>query len=132
MQVGGCPGGIALLPCGPNRSYVIVALGGTFYGVIGTSVSSPEFVGATALYIQKQGGRLGNMNNYLYSMAAQQNSGSSPVFNRPAQGFDGKFTGSLPSPQYSYIFGNGSPKVRELFGFSNLAAAGDPQTASNP
>ena len=132
MQVGGCPGGIALLPCGPNRSYVIIALGGSFYGVIGTSVSSPEFVGAVALYIQKEGGRVGNLNTYLYGKAAQQNAGGAVAYNRPTLGYDGKFLGSMPSSQYSFIFGNGTPQVRVLFGFSDLAAAGDPQTASNP
>ena len=132
MQVGGCPGGLSLLPCGPNRSDVIIALGGTFYGVIGTSVSSPEFVGAATLYLQKLGGRVGNLNPYLYTVAAKQNAGSIAAFNRPKSGFDGKFSTTTPSAFYNYIFGNGSPKVRALFGFSDLAPAGDPQTASNP
>ena len=66
MQVGGCPGGISVQPCGPNRSYVITFLQGGRYGLIGTSVSSPEFVGAIALYDQINGGGAGNL-NLLYS-----------------------------------------------------------------
>ena len=132
MQVGGCPGGLSLLPCGPNRSDVVVAVGGGLFGVIGTSVSSPEFVGAAALYIEKLGGRAGNLNTYLYGVAAKQNMGSVSAFNRPQSGFDGRYTAATPSTSYNYIFGNGSPKVRALFGFSDLAPAGDPQTASNP
>ena len=132
MLVGGCPGGLSLTPCGPNRSYVIVALGGTFYGVIGTSVSSPEFVSAIALYVQKTGQRAGNINNYLYSMAAQQNAGGPALYNRNISGFDGKWTGAAPAGGYTYLVGNGTPKVRALFGMQDLPAAGDPQTAGNP
>ena len=132
MQVGGCPGGIALLPCGPNRSYVIISLGGTLYGVIGTSVSSPEFVSAAALYIERSGGRVGNLNTYLYSQSALQVSKGASGFNRIGLGFDGKYTGGAPQGGYNYLAGNGTPKVRALFGMSDLPAAGDPQTASNP
>ena len=77
LQVGGCPGGIAKLPCNgglnsingngnTERSYVIVAIDGKFYGLIGTSVSSPELAGATALLIE-QYGRMGNLNHYIYN-----------------------------------------------------------------
>ena len=53
MQVGGCPGGISVLPCDggdtaingsgdTHRSYVFVSIEGTFYGLIGTSVERVE------------------------------------------------------------------------------------------
>lgn len=132
MLVGGCPGNLALVPCGPNRSYVIIALGGTFYGVIGTSVSSPEFVSAVALYVQKTGARAGNLNTYLYSVAARQNAGGVAAYNRAIPGFDGKWTGAAPAGGYTYLVGNGTPKVRALFGMTDQPAAGDPWTPSNP
>jgi len=132
MLVGGCPGGISLTPCGPNRSYAIIAIGGGLAGVIGTSVSSPQFVSAAALYIEKLGHRVGNLNPYLYSLGAQQSAGGAAVFNRSIPGFDGKWTGAAPAGGYTYLVGNGTPKVRALFGMQDIPAAGDPQTASNP
>lgn len=132
MLVGGCPGGIALIPCGPNRSYAIIAIAGQLAGVIGTSVSSPEFVSAAALFIEKTGQRVGNLNPYLYSVAAQQNAGGAAAYNRLISGFDGKWTNAAPGGGYTYLVGNGTPKVRSLFGMQNLPAAGDPQTVSNP
>lgn len=132
MLVGGCPGGISLTPCGPNRSYVIIAIGGQLAGVIGTSVSSPEFVSAAALYIEKTGQRAGNLNPYLYSVAAQQNAGGTAAYNRAIPGFDGKWSSAAPAGGYTYLVGNGTPKVRALFGMQDVPAAGDPQTASNP
>lgn len=136
MQVGGCPGGISLTPCGPNRSYVAVAVQGAsasgFVGLIGTSVSSPEFVGAVALYLQKTGSRAGNLNTYLYTEAAAQAAGSARGYHHVISGFDGKWTDKSPGGSYNYLVGNGTPDVRELFGLSGFAAAGTPQTASNP
>ncbi|MBV8151558.1 MAG: peptidase S53, partial [Candidatus Eremiobacteraeota bacterium] len=44
LHMGGCPN-IALQPCGPNRSFDIEAFAGQFFGVVGTSASSPDFVG---------------------------------------------------------------------------------------
>ncbi len=133
MHVGGCPGGIAVLPCGPNRSYVIVYLNGTRIGLIGTSIASPEFVGAVALYNEKTGARSGNLNTYLYTAGADQTSGAKgQVYNRAISGFDGKYTNQTPSSGYDYLVGNGTPKVRALFGMSALQAAGVPQSASNP
>ena len=132
MQVGGCPGGLALAPCGPNRSYVIIALGGVLYGVIGTSVSSPEFASAVALFVEKSGHRVGNLNRYLYTQSAQQVQGASHGFNRITNGFDGKYSGNAPAGGYNYLAGNGTPRVRALFGMMDAPAAGDPQTATNP
>ncbi len=132
MQVGGCPGGTGILPCGTNRSYVLVYIGGTLYGVIGTSVASPEFVGALALYDEKTGGGAGNVNPFLYAQGAAQTAGQGVFYNRNIPGFDGKYTNATPGPNYNYIVGNGTPQVRNLFGMTSLPAAGAPQTPSNP
>ena len=132
MQVGGCPGGISITPCGPNRSYVIIYDGGSEYGVIGTSVSSPEFVGALALYVEKVGGGLGNVNSFLYTQGAHQTAGAGSYYNRYIPGFDGRYTNTTPTANYNYIVGNGTPKVRSLFGMTDVPAAGSPQTSSNP
>jgi hypothetical protein len=46
-------------------------------------------------------------------------------------GFDGAFTSSA-SGGYNYIYGNGSPDVRNLFQLTGSPPAGQPQTPSNP
>ena len=144
MQVGGCPGGISLT-CGADDSAAVVAygvnFGGGFFGVIGTSVSSPEFLGALALYEQQLGKhhRQGNVNYYLYTMGALQSlfgGVNAPealqFYHRNIPGFDGAYNGGKPSYNYDYIYGQGSPDVRKLFGLEKYPAAGVPQTPSNP
>ena len=145
MQVGGCPLDLAA-SCGADDSAAIVAfgvgVGGGYYGVIGTSVSSPEFVGALALFEQQQGKknhRLGNANVYLYAAGALQALAGGPrapaalqFYHRGIPGFDGLYTGGRPSANYDYIYGNGSPDVRKLFGLTRFPAAGVPQTPGNP
>lgn len=138
MQVGGCPASLAITPCGPNRSAAIVRFFGKNYGVIGTSVSSPEFVGALVLYIQKVG-RVGNVNSYLYGVGRAQTlaggvnaPASLQFYHRNIKGFDGAWADDYPSQNYNYLNGNGTPDVRKLFGFTNFAPAGVPRTPSNP
>lgn len=144
MQVGGCPEGLAA-SCGADDSAAVVAfgvgIGGGFYGVIGTSVSSPEFVGALALFEQKFGKfhRMGNVNYFLYTAGLVQtlfggvNAPSGvQYFHRNIPGFDGYYNANDPSYNYNYIYGNGSPDVRKLFGLTGYPAAGIPQTPSNP
>lgn len=158
MMVGGCPAGISKLPCGPDRSSVIVTIGGGRYGFIGTSVSSPEFAGALALLVESLStngvpgsGRIGNANLALYLSGATQiaaGGASAPAadqfYHMNIPGYDGYYT--VTSGQgYNYIYGNGSPDVRHLFGnifdlytgvaanpFSLSAAAGTPRTTTNP
>jgi subtilase family serine protease len=140
MQVGGCPGGIAKLPCGPDRSFVIVWVDGGKYGLIGTSVAAPEFAGALALYVQNEGGRVGNINPYLYEKGLVQNDFggryASPIvqfFHTRINGFDGYWSEYTPAGfGYNYYVGNGTPDVRKLFGMTNYEAAGVPQSTSNP
>lgn len=144
MQVGGCPAGISA-SCGPDDSAAVVAygvnFGGGFYGVIGTSVSSPEFVGALALFEQQLGKhhRQGNVNYYLYAMGALQSLAGGvnapkalQFYHRNIPGFDGYYNGGKPSFNYDYIYGQGSPDVRKLFGLEGYPAAGVPQTSTNP
>ncbi|HEX2814752.1 MAG TPA: protease pro-enzyme activation domain-containing protein [Phenylobacterium sp.] len=146
MLVGGCPGGISVLPCGPNRSAVVVTIGapagsdgvGHRFGFIGTSVASPEFAGALALLVQALGGRVGNINPTLYALAATQiaaGGASAPAasqfYHMNIPGFDGVYS-SAPPAGYNYIFGNGSPDIRNLFGLTAFPAAGTPRSATNP
>jgi subtilase family serine protease len=144
MQVGGCPSEISA-SCGADDSAAVVAYGvnygGDFYGVIGTSVSSPEFVGALALYEQQLGKhhRQGNVNYFLYAQGALQTltgGVNAPsflqFFHRNIPGFDGYYSAGKPSYNYDYIYGLGSPDVRKLFGLQEFPAAGVPQTRSNP
>jgi hypothetical protein len=117
---------------------VVVRYDGGNYGVIGTSVSSPEFVGALVLYIEKVG-RVGNVNSYLYQVGRAQTlaggikaAASSQFYHRDIKGFDGTWSEDSPTQDYNYLVGNGTPDVRKLFGFTNFAPAGVPRTPSNP
>ena len=144
MQVGGCPG--SATACNADDSAAVVGygvgMGGGFYGVIGTSVSSPEFVGALALFEQqlgKKNHRLGNANYYLYAAGAVQTLAGGTrapaalqFFHRDNPGNNGVVPDSFPSYNYNYVYGNGSPDVRKLFGLTRYPAAGIPQTAANP
>ena len=146
MQVGGCPGGISRLnpktgTCdgggsakdgngNTDRSAVVVALGGSRYGVIGTSVASPELAGATALLIEKNG-RMGNLNEYIYRLAARQAKGGRRVFHTNIPGYNGLVQSNLSST-YSVSVGVGTPIVKEYVGAYTAKPAGFPQTPSNP
>ena len=148
MQVGGCPGGISVTPCngGDNpingngntdRSYVYVALQGKFVGLIGTSVSSPELAGATALLIE-QYGRMGNLNNYIYAASAVQAYGGNlfgdalTIFHRSIPGYNGVVANSSLGPAFNYTTGVGTPIVYRYVGAPFAQPAGLPQTSSNP
>ena len=133
------------ITCSPDDSSVLTAygvgIGGGYYYTIGTSVSSPEFVGALALFEQQFGKhhRQGNANYYLYlagfiqTLAGGVNAPPAfQYFHRNIPGFDGAYNASYPSYNYNYIYGNGSPDVRKLFGLTAYPAAGLPQTPSNP
>ena len=80
LEMGGCPFGDLYYEengvCPPDRSFDWTPISGSFYGYIGTSLSSPDFVGLLALKIQSSGGRLGNENYDIYSLAAAQENGS--------------------------------------------------------
>jgi subtilase family serine protease len=144
MHVGGCPGGT--ISCNDDDSAVVTAygvgIGGGYIGLIGTSVASPEFAGALALFEQQLGKhnhRLGNANYYLYAAGALQTlaggtkaPGALQFYHRDNPGYNGVYYDSFPSYNYNYVYGNGSPDVRKLFGMTGYPAAGVPQTATNP
>jgi subtilase family serine protease len=149
MQVGGCPGGISKLTKGEcdggdlaingngntQRSAVIVAINtvssGYFYGLIGTSVSSPEFTGALALLIEQKG-RMGNLNPYLYNLAGlQAKNPKLNVFHTNIPGYNGVVNTDLNN-SYSLSVGVGTPIVSSLVNARTLPLAGTPQTPINP
>jgi subtilase family serine protease len=152
MQVGGCPGGISKVNpksgfCdgGNNpadgdgnidRSAVVVAIavgqGGGFYGFIGTSVSSPELAGALALLVETKG-RMGNVNTYLYRLAAEQAKapGGLNYFHTEIPGFNGLIQSNI-SATYNISTGIGTPIVKNLVDQAGALPAGLPQSKSNP
>ncbi len=148
MQVGGCPAGIAILPCNggnspingngnTDRSYVIVAINGKYEGLIGTSVSSPELAGATALLVE-QYGRMGNLNAYIYGASALQvlngdtSDSKTSVFHRNIPGYNGVVANGSFGPDFNDTVGVGTPRVYRYVGASSARTAGLPQTPSNP
>ena len=152
MQVGGCPGGISQVNkktnfCdggdNPNngdgntdRSYGIFAIavgqGGGLYGYIGTSLSSPSFAGAIALLIEQKG-RMGNLNEYLYRLAAAQAKKGkvAEFFRTEIPGYNGVIQSNV-SPTYNVSTGVGTPVVKAVVDAAKAASAGIPQTPSNP
>ena len=134
LQMGGCPGGIAKLPCRAGDSSVVEAFGGQFVGVIGTSVSAPEFCGLLALKEQFLGGaRLGNVNYDIYALAAAQPAlANTPLdlLHQGQPGFNGAFYTTKTG--YNLVLGVGTPLVRNFIFAPELPAAGNPQTPSNP
>ncbi len=146
MHMGGCPGmNSGIVPVNPcadpkfQRSGVFTILNGVSGVAIGTSASAPEFAGVVALLNQKMGGRLGNINPYIYKLAAQQvtaggprATGASLVFHRQIQGNNGLFVNKTILP-YSYVLGVGTPLVSHFLGLPlSTPLAGEPQSPSNP
>ncbi len=129
LEMGGCPGGLAVIPCGPDRSSVWVAWNGAFHRVIGTSVSSPEFAGLLALDEQNLGGRLGNVNYMIYAQAAEQEQGGLQVFREGIPGYNGYY--STTASGYNMVLGNGTVYARNFIFAPFATPAGDPQTPSN-
>ncbi|CBA14869.1 S53 family peptidase [Xanthomonas albilineans] len=131
MLVGGCPDN-ATQPCQEGRvpfaSAVVAAYKGKFHGYIGTSVAAPEFASVAALLVEKQG-RQGNLNLYLYRLAANY----AKAFHRNILGYNGVVSNDVPlQGKYNYTVGLGTPDVRLLIGALDAAPAGVPRSASNP
>lgn len=132
LHMGGCPFGTVLInnACPPDRSFVWEFIGGKREGVVGTSASSPDFAGLVALKIQSTGGRLGNENFDIYSLAAAQAAGSwNTVYRNDIPGNNGKYK-SLPG--YNLVLGNGTVFGADFVRGPNLGVAGVPQTPTNP
>jgi subtilase family serine protease len=146
MQVGGCPFGIARdyhpkqHECfvdnpndgngDPDRSAFIVYAGGTAYGVIGTSDSSPEFASVVAHLVELKG-RQGNLNPYIYQLAANQASGKRQVYHTNIPGYNGIVQTNI-NTSYSLSTGVGTPIVTSFLGTAKKKPAGTPETKSNP
>ncbi|UKE69222.1 S53 family peptidase [Xanthomonas cerealis pv. cerealis] len=132
MLVGGCPLKEAKLPCAEGRapfaSSVLAVYKGKFHSTIGTSVAAPEFASVAALLVEKQG-RQGNLNEYLYRLAA-----SNPqAFHHDIPGNNGVVGNDVPlNGKYNYTTGLGTPIVRLLIGALDAAPAGIPRSPSNP
>jgi subtilase family serine protease len=125
LMMGGCPA-IAVQPCGPDRSFVVVALDGGFYGFVGTSVAAPGIAGALALEEQKLGRRLGNVNYQIYGELLLQ-----PLFFRTGiPGSNG--INSTTNFGYDPVLGARTPLVKNFIFAPFVGSAGNPQTPSNP
>jgi subtilase family serine protease len=147
MQVGGCPGVISKLTkknphCNgldkakdgsgnSDRSAVWVYVGGKIDGLIGTSVSSPELLSAVAILVGSRGNRMGNLNEYIYSLAGGQAGGAPAFFHTGIPGYNG-VENTLLAPSYSLSTGVGTPIVNSFILQPTAPVAGIPQTSSNP
>jgi subtilase family serine protease len=134
MHMGGCPDGTAYVVvhgvCPPDRSFDWVGIDGSFYGFVGTSASSPDFVGLLALKIESEGSRLGNENFDIYALSAAQAAGSgNQVYRQDIPGNNGHYN---TAPGYNLVLGNGTVIGRDFVRGPSLPAAGVPQTPSNP
>lgn len=129
LHMGGCPG-VAVQPCGPDRSFVWVGIDNGFFGFVGTSASSPDMAGLMALKIQFTGSRLGNENFEIYAMSAAQADGGPTVFRQDIPGNNGAF--ATKKKGYNQVLGNGTVFGTAFLGKPNMKAAGDPQTPTNP
>jgi len=114
----------------------LVALGGKFYVVGGTSAAAPAFAGLLGLVNQKTGARLGNINPALYSLAARQSSGGAAVFHDITSGHNSVpgVTGFSAGPGYDRATGLGSVDASQLVNAWSGGATSTPsfRLAANP
>jgi subtilase family serine protease len=129
LHMGGCP--VGAVSCSPDDSADIAVIGGEAFGAVGTSASAVDFTGLTALTVQRFGTRLGNQNQYIYSLAVAQSSGFGlNVFRTRIPGFNGLF--STTPNGYNRVLGNGTLRGTEFLLAPLIPTAGTPQTPSNP
>lgn len=141
LMMGGCPGDADLtaqncldLP----RSAVIVWIGGGPALLIGTSASSPEMAGVLALAVELNRGRLGNVNPMLYALSAVQTIAGGANAPKELQFFHRDISGDnngykvKPGQAYSEVLGNSTLDVKNFLLLQGAAAAGAPDTPSNP
>jgi subtilase family serine protease len=141
LMMGGCPGDadLAVQNClALPRSAVIVWIGGVPDLLIGTSASSPEMAGVLALAVELHGGRLGNVNPMIYTLSALQTIAGGErapkelqFFHRGISGDNNGFT-VVPGQAYSEVLGNSTLDVKNFLQLQGAAAAGTPNTPSNP
>lgn len=141
LMMGGCPGDadLAAQDCTQlPRSAAIVWLGGNPGLLIGTSSGSPQMAGVTALAVELNGGRLGNINPMIYQMAAKQTRlggvnapAAFQYFHRNISGNNNGFA-VKPGDEYSEVLGTGTLNIKTFLGLQKAAPAGTPSTFSNP
>jgi hypothetical protein len=76
---------------------------------------------------------MGNVNTYLYRLAAQQAKSGTPAqfLHTEIPGFNGLIQSNVSST-YNVSTGIGTPIVKRLVGVGSALPAGTPQTLSNP
>ena len=138
LHMGGCPAGT--ISCGADDSFDYIVIAGGYYGVIGTSASAPDFAGLAALTVQRFGSRIGNANEYAYTLALAQNFSLIPsiftddapkVFRNDIPGFNGLYY-SGQTPGYNRVLGLGTVDGKNFLLAPFIPAAGVPQTPTNP
>jgi hypothetical protein len=82
------------------------------------------------LLIETQG-RMGNLNEYLYRLAARQAAGKGTYLHTGIPGYNGVKQTNISST-YSLSTGVGTPIVNEMIRQARAPLAGAPQTPSNP
>ncbi len=137
-HMGGCPT-ISNYPldkngfptCPTDRSADLLTFQGGVYGVIGTSASSPDFVGLLTLLEQAYGARAGNINYAIYAESFAQSQGALPYtsFRTGIPGNNGFPTNTL---SYDKVLGLGTLEGGNFGLLHPYPLAGDPGTASNP
>ena len=130
MQMGGCPFGA--ISCGPDDSAALEYDGGVDYGVIGTSVSSPEFVGLLAIEVGQYHHRFGNINPLLYAQAVVNDFLPLPFYHDRIAGYNGVVSVSNAPRAYNPIVGVGTPIAQNFLGLPLAVRAGIPQSPTNP
>jgi subtilase family serine protease len=129
LHMGGCPNA-AVKPCGANRSSDWEWLGGQRFAQVGTSAASPDIAGMFALKNKLVGSRLGAENLDIYTRSKNQIGGvGTPFHHAKITGSNGHYKVKAP---YDMVIGNGTVDARQFLGATNLAASGNPGTASNP
>ena len=141
LMMGGCPGGVdpAKEDCTTvQRSAAFIWIDSQPSLLIGTSSAAPEFAGVLALAVELNGGRLGNVNPYIYGLSLVQTllgGNKAPkafqYFHRNISGSNNAFT-VKPGQAYSEVLGNSTLDVKNFLQLQLAAPAGAPNTHSNP
>jgi subtilase family serine protease len=131
MHMGGCPIYGVPLTCGTGRdSSDVVVAAGALYPAVGTSAAAPEFAGLLAVKESLIKSRLGNENEDIYRLAADNANGH--YFKQGIYGYNGVVHARQGQLGYNPIVGVGTPIANNFLGLTDAALAADPQTASNP
>lgn len=134
MHMGGCPfyGPDVNVACDlTNRDSADLAIvGGQLAGLIGTSASAPEFAGLLAVKESVINSRLGNVNEDIYRLAA--NNSKLKTFRQGIPAYNGIVRVAAGQLGYNSIVGVGTPIGVNFVGLPDAALAGNPQSPTNP